>query len=111
MKSRLAPRCDRRRSVWKSRQGQRRENLSRRPRRLGFEPLEDRRLLSVGAGLERLFAVPTDSTASIVELSPNTGAEINRFVAPAAPSGGPDGLAFDGTSLFYLNGSGLLPRI
>ncbi len=73
-------------------------------RRLACEALEDRRLLSAGAGLERLFAVPIDGTGSIVELSPNSGAEIRRFPAPAMPTGGPDGLAFDGTNLFYVNG-------
>ncbi|MCH8046641.1 MAG: tandem-95 repeat protein [Planctomycetes bacterium] len=54
----------------------------------------------------RLFAIPRDSATQIVELDPDSGAEINRFEAPESVSGGPDGLAFDGQSLFFINGSG-----
>jgi len=55
----------------------------------------------------RLFAIPDDGSGDIVELNPFSGTELNRFAAPETPSGQPiDGLAFDGSSLFYLNGSG-----
>lgn len=53
-----------------------------------------------------LFAVPIDGTASIAEIDPLTGNEIRRFNTPETPSNGPDGLAFDGSRLFFLNGSG-----
>ena len=56
---------------------------------------------------ERLFAVPTDGTQDIVELDPVTGAEINRFTVPfEPPNNGPEGLAFDGSSLFFTSGDG-----
>ena len=58
------------------------------------------------AGPGRLFAVVNDGSNSIVELDPATGEEINRIPAPEPISAGPDGLAFDGTSLFYINGFG-----
>jgi autotransporter-associated beta strand protein len=62
---------------------------------------------SVGTGgPERLFAVTTDGSNQIDELDPTDGAVINHFTAPEPVSGGPDGLAFDGTSLFYINGFG-----
>jgi Ca2+-binding RTX toxin-like protein len=54
----------------------------------------------------RLFALALDGNSQIVELDPETGSELFRFSAPEAFSGTQDGLAFDGTSLFYLNGSG-----
>ncbi len=56
----------------------------------------------------RLFAVPSDNRNLnvIVELNPQTGAELNRFAAPEPTNGNGDGLAFDGTSLYYLNGFG-----
>jgi len=54
----------------------------------------------------RLFAIPNDASGEIVELDPTSGAEINRFVAPSVPTGGPDGLAFDGNSLFYIAADG-----
>ncbi|MGB5899895.1 MAG: SdrD B-like domain-containing protein [Geitlerinemataceae cyanobacterium] len=54
----------------------------------------------------RLFAIPVDSSSEIVEFDPETGAEINRFAAPEFTSGGPDGLAYDGNSLFFINGFG-----
>jgi Ca2+-binding RTX toxin-like protein len=53
-----------------------------------------------------LFAVPNDGTPSIVEIDPATGNEIRRLNAPELPSNGPDGLAFDGGRLFFLNGNG-----
>ncbi len=56
----------------------------------------------------RLFAVPSDNRNLnlIVELDPLTGAELNRFAAPEPTNANGDGLAFDGTSLYYLNGFG-----
>ena len=60
-----------------------------------------------GGGAARLFAVPNDGSDDIVELDPATAAEMNRFDAPPV-SGGPDGLAFNGSSLFFLNGSATL---
>ncbi len=54
----------------------------------------------------RLFAVPTNNRNQIVELDPQTGFELNRFAAPEATSTNGDGLAFDGNSLYYLNGFG-----
>jgi Ca2+-binding RTX toxin-like protein len=56
----------------------------------------------------RLFAIPADNRNQnqIVELDPRTGAEINRFAAPETTNANGDGLAFDGTSLYYLNGFG-----
>lgn len=56
--------------------------------------------------LARLFALALDGTNQFVELDPATGNEVFRFTAPEAFSGQQDGLAFDGTSLFYLNGTG-----
>src|SRR5262249_37098167 len=58
------------------------------------------------AALARLCAVATDGSSTIVELDPATGAEINRFPAPEFTSQGPDGLAYDGHSLWYINGFG-----
>lgn len=55
---------------------------------------------------ERLFAVAIDGTNQIVELDPATGDELLRFPAPEVISGLQDGLAFDGTRLFFLNGGG-----
>ncbi len=54
----------------------------------------------------RMFAVPTNNQSQIVELDPLTGAELNRFAAPEVTSANGDGLAFDGSSLYYLNGFG-----
>ena len=54
----------------------------------------------------RLFALAIDGNNQFVELDPQTGAELFRFSAPEPFSGQQDGLAFDGTNLFYLNGSG-----
>ncbi|MDJ0973543.1 MAG: hypothetical protein QNJ98_03720 [Planctomycetota bacterium] len=58
----------------------------------------------------RLFATTTDSAnaraEAVVELDPATGAELNRFALPeVTPSGyGFDGLAFDGTHLWFITG-------
>lgn len=54
----------------------------------------------------RLFATPTNNSSVIVELDPTTGAELNRFPAPEATNANGDGLAFNGTSLFFINGFG-----
>ncbi|NQV23259.1 MAG: pre-peptidase C-terminal domain-containing protein [Rhodopirellula sp.] len=56
--------------------------------------------------VSRLFALAIDGNNQFVELDPQSGAELFRFNAPEPFSGQQDGLAFDGTSLFYLNGSG-----
>ena len=55
---------------------------------------------------DRLFAIPLDDSGHIVELDPVTGVEINRFVAPEPSILGSDGLAFDGTSLWFINSDG-----
>src|SRR5829696_3104439 len=65
-----------------------------------LESLEDRI-----APASRLFAVPTGGT-QIVELNPANGATINSFLAPDPTGGAEIGLAFDGTSLFFINGGG-----
>ena len=56
----------------------------------------------------RLFAIPTANRLPnvIVELDPVTGAELNRFASPEPVSANGDGLAFDGTTLFFINGLG-----
>ncbi len=54
----------------------------------------------------RLFVAPFSSTDDIVEIDPLTGAEIHRFSAPEAFGDGSDGLAFDGASLWFINGLG-----
>ena len=54
----------------------------------------------------RLFALAIDGNNQFVELDPQTGDELFRFNAPEPFSGQSDGLAFDGTDLFYLNGTG-----
>jgi Ca2+-binding RTX toxin-like protein len=56
--------------------------------------------------VSRLFALAIDGNNQFVELDPQSGAELFRFTAPEPFSGQQDGLAFDGTSLFYLNGTG-----
>lgn len=56
--------------------------------------------------IARLFAVADDGRNSIVELDPVTGLEVNRFAAPETISASADALAFDGSSLFFLNGFG-----
>ncbi len=62
--------------------------------------------LDLLVGFPRLFAVPDDGSDSIVELNPFNGAELNRFRAPEAVGAGRDGLAFDGRTLYFLNGDG-----
>ena len=54
----------------------------------------------------RLFALAIDGNNQFVELDPQNGDELFRFTAPEPFSGQQDGLAFDGTNLFYLNGTG-----
>ncbi|MDZ4783708.1 MAG: M36 family metallopeptidase [Planctomycetia bacterium] len=54
----------------------------------------------------RLFAAALDGRNLIVELDPLTGTEIRQFAVPDGAAQGPDGLAFNGMSLFYLNGFG-----
>ncbi len=54
----------------------------------------------------RLFVVAADGSNTIVEIDPVTGAHLNSFAAPEPVSAGPDGLAFDGTTLYFLNGFG-----
>ncbi|NEQ39487.1 MAG: DUF4347 domain-containing protein, partial [Okeania sp. SIO3I5] len=54
----------------------------------------------------RLFAFKDDGSRQIVELNPLTGAEINSFSAPDTFSPGPQGLAFDGNSLFFVENNG-----
>ena len=54
------------------------------------------------AGEGRFFAAdPTTNT--LVEYNPDNGLELNRFPAPI-PFGGVAGLAFDGNSLWFING-------
>ena len=53
------------------------------------------------APADRLFIVPLDGSNQIAEIDPVTGAELNRFAAPSATAFN-TGLAFDGTSLFYV---------
>lgn len=55
------------------------------------------------SSFQRLFAIPFDTSGDIVELDPLTGSELNRFTPPEPPTGGPDGLAFDGESLWFIN--------
>ncbi|MHC5053532.1 MAG: FG-GAP-like repeat-containing protein [Planctomycetota bacterium] len=57
------------------------------------------------SGQGRLFITP-GITDDISEIHPETGAEINSFPAPVPPDGFADGLAFDGHSLFFMNGFG-----
>ena len=47
-----------------------------------------------------LFAV-TNTPLAIVELDPRTGRKLAEFKAPAGEGWGPEGLATDGTSLYY----------
>ena len=67
-----------------------------------LEALEVRALLA-----SRLFALPLNDTATITELNPSTGAEVNRFAAPVpSASDGENGLAFDGQVLYYMPSDG-----
>lgn len=54
----------------------------------------------------RLFVLPIDGLNQFVEIDPVTGDELRRIAAPEPFSGQRDGLAFDGTHLFYMNGAG-----
>jgi VCBS repeat-containing protein len=54
----------------------------------------------------RLFATDANAINDVVELNPFNGLEINRFALPEPSSGGPDGLAYDGYSLWFINGFG-----
>ncbi|MDJ0575831.1 MAG: hypothetical protein QNJ65_11780 [Xenococcaceae cyanobacterium MO_234.B1] len=54
----------------------------------------------VSSGASRLFGVDS-ATSEIVEFEPTNGAELNRFALPQPSSLGPDGLAFDGNSLYF----------
>ena len=67
---------------------------------------DDTSTLPPAAPTPLLFAVPIDGSTVIAELDPATGAEVRRFNAPELPSNGPDGLAFDGNRIYYLNGAG-----
>lgn len=67
---------------------------------------DDSSTLPPAAPTPLLFAVPIDGSTAIAEIDPETGAEIRRFNAPEIPSNGPDGLAFDGSRLYFLNGGG-----
>lgn len=46
------------------------------------------------------------SSSSIIELDTETGAVIHSIDAPESLSGGPDGLAFDGSDLYFINSFG-----
>jgi hypothetical protein len=56
-------------------------------------------------GTGKLFIVDAINHV-IKELNPTTGAEINSFAPPEPFSGGPEGLAFDGTYLYFVSGFG-----
>ncbi|MFC1955479.1 hypothetical protein ACFLWZ_02955 [Chloroflexota bacterium] len=51
----------------------------------------------------KLFMVNGD-TNQIVELNPDTGAELNKFSTPEASSKGPDGLAYGSGRMFFTAG-------
>jgi sugar lactone lactonase YvrE len=74
-------------------------------------PDQIRTVRLVGDGREpaplgtRLFVV-NGTAGTISEIEPITGAVLNIIPAPEPTSAGPDGLAFDGGSLFYVNGFG-----
>ncbi|MFM9836627.1 MAG: choice-of-anchor D domain-containing protein [Cyclobacteriaceae bacterium] len=52
----------------------------------------------------KLFSLAASN--EILELNPSTGSVIKRIPAPEAVSGGPDGLAYDGQYLYFVNGFG-----
>ncbi|MCL4838269.1 MAG: hypothetical protein KJ058_09930 [Thermoanaerobaculia bacterium] len=62
-------------------------------------------------GPERAYGgrAPEGESPEIVELDPASGAELNRFAAPVSFFGGPEGLAFDGTALWFVQGSEVGP--
>ena len=57
---------------------------------------------SLASQPHRLFA--TSANLGIIEIDPDTGAILNTFSAPVQQSVS-DGLAFDGTTLYYLSGN------
>jgi streptogramin lyase len=61
-------------------------------------------------GSARLFGEPVDLSDDLVELDPATGAEINRFTPPGAPVGASNGLAYDGTRLWFVKGFPFEPQ-
>jgi len=67
-------------------------------------------LLAGHAAAGRLFGIPDDGTADIVELDPLTGAEINRFASPGQAPADLAGLGFDGTSLFFIQNGRITPE-
>ncbi|MDY6805831.1 MAG: DUF4347 domain-containing protein [Cyanobacteriota bacterium] len=56
--------------------------------------------------LNRLFAVKDDGSDLIVELDPSTGTEIKSFFIPIEITWQPQGLAFNGNSLFLASSDG-----
>ena len=52
----------------------------------------------------RLFAV-FNTASEIVELDPVTGARLNSFPTPVPTTFGPDGIAYDGNSIYFLAGN------
>ncbi|MEQ8970575.1 MAG: pre-peptidase C-terminal domain-containing protein [Coleofasciculus sp. C1-SOL-03] len=62
----------------------------------------------VSEGGERLFATPLDRSNQIVELNPLTGEEINRFAIPRWANNAVGGLAYNGQSVFFTDGSNCL---
>ncbi|MFT5322767.1 MAG: Ca2+-binding RTX toxin-like protein [Planctomycetaceae bacterium] len=52
----------------------------------------------------RLFAV-FDTASEIVEIDPTTGARLNSFPTPVPTTFGPDGIAYDGNTVFFLAGN------
>ena len=51
---------------------------------------------------DRLFATTTDGSNQIEELNSSNGAVLNEFTAPAPVTPWTDGLAYDGTSLYFV---------
>lgn len=56
------------------------------------------------SGSGRIFSLY--GTSILAELDPATGSIIAQLTLPEAASGGPDGLAFDGVFLYYINSFG-----
>src|SRR5687767_9175552 len=77
-----------------------RRTKSRRPvYRPAVEVMEDRVVPA-----SRLFAIPPGNL--IHELNPTTGVVLNTIPAPEPTTNGANGLAFDGSRLFFINGGG-----
>ncbi len=57
-------------------------------------------------GKARLFAASSSTPFVILELDPESGEVINQIPAPESISGDADGLAYNGSSLFFINGYG-----